>query len=270
MLRNRLLATWRDDIKTASMSIPLTTVLLSTIKMIHDDLSRNPKSRTLHERFSSMRTTVQRKLRWTENNWCRRKPAQIQSYSNINDAKSFYEARRDVYGPNRFSLHPVKSTDCVQVKNKEFILAILAEYLQNLLINVHASDPGFLHDLPTLPIIPNVDDPPSFDEVKKAILNLKDNKTAGPVNITAEVINYGGCALHRRLYNFILDCWSAKCLTQQWKNANIILVNKQNGDRAECGNGRGIFIHSVAGKVLAKIMLKRLREHVVDLVMPES
>ena len=34
----------------------------------HDDLLRNPTSRSLHERFSSIRATVQPKLRWMENN----------------------------------------------------------------------------------------------------------------------------------------------------------------------------------------------------------
>ena len=62
----------------------------------------------------------------------------------------------------------------------------------------------------------------------------------------------------------------SKCLPQQWKNANTILVYKQKGDRVECGNSRGISLLSVAGKVLAKIMLARLLEHVVDLVLPES
>ena len=104
----------------------------------------------------------------------------------------------------------------------------------------------------------------------KAILSPKDNKTASPDNIHAEAIKYGGCTLHRRLHNFILDCWSAKYLPQHWKNANIIPVYKQKGDRTECGNSRGISLLSVAGKVLAKIMLTRLLEHVVDLVLPES
>ena len=194
----------------------------------------------------------------------------MQSYANINDTKSFHEALKGVYGPRRFSLNPVGSTDGVLIKNKELILVRWAEYLQNLLSKVHTTDPVFLDDLPTLPIIPKLDDPPSFDEVEMAILCLKDNKAAGPDNIPADVIKYGGCALRRRLHNFILDSWSAKCLPLQWKNVNIILVHKQKGDRAECGNSRGISLLSVAGKVLAKIMLTRLLEHVVDLVLPES
>ena len=235
----------------------------------HDALLRNPSSCTLHECFSSMCATVQRKFRWMENNWWVWKAAQIQSYANINDTKIFYEALIGVYGPSCF-LHPVRSTDGILIKNKEMILKRWAEYLQNLLNKVHTTDPGFLDDLPTLLIVPKLDDPPSFDEVEKAILSLKDNKTAFTDNIPAEVIKYCGCALHRRLHNFILDCWSANSLPQQWRNANIILLYKQKGDRAECGNSRGISLLSVAGNVLAKIMLTRILKHVVGLVLPES
>ena len=167
-------------------------------------------------------------------------------------------------------MNPVRSTDGVLIKNKELILERWADYLQNLLNRVHTTDSGFRDDLPTLPIIPKLDDPPSFDEVEKAILSLKGNKTDGPDNISAEVIKYGWCALHRRLHNFILDCWSAKCLPLQWNNANIILIDKQKGNRAECGNTRGISILSVADKVLAKIMFTCLLEHVNALLLPES
>ena len=102
------------------------------------------------------------------------------------------------------------------------------------------------------------------------MFSLKDNKAAGPDYLPAEVIEHGRCALHRRLHNFILDCWSAKSFPLQWKNANIILVSKQKGDRAECGYCRGISLLSVICDVLAKIMLARLLELVVDLVLPES
>ena len=55
----------------------------------HDALLRNVTSRTLYERFSSIRATMQRKLRCLENIWWARKAAQIQSYANTNDAKNF-------------------------------------------------------------------------------------------------------------------------------------------------------------------------------------
>ena len=96
----------------------------------HDALLRNPASRTLHERFSSMRVAVLRKLRWMENNWWAQKAAQVQSYANINDTMSSYEALNGVYGPSRFFLHLVRSTDGVLIKNTELILTRWAEYLK--------------------------------------------------------------------------------------------------------------------------------------------
>ena len=77
----------------------------------------------------------------------------------------------------------IRSTDGVLIKNKELILARLAEYLQNLLNKVHISDHCFLDDLTTLPFIPKLDNPSSFDEVEMAILRLKYNKTTVPDNI---------------------------------------------------------------------------------------
>ena len=77
---------WFDDNATDIRS------LIHDKNAAHDALLRNPASRTLRERFSSKRATVQRKLRWMENNWWAEKASQIQSYANINDTNSFYEA----------------------------------------------------------------------------------------------------------------------------------------------------------------------------------
>ena len=46
----------------------------------------------------------------------------------------------------------------------------------------------------------------------------------------------------------------------------IYTIYKRKGDKAICGNSRGISLLSVAGKVLAGVMLRRL----LDIVMPES
>ena len=76
----------------------------------HDALLLSQTYRNIYERFSAIRATLQRMLRWMENNWWARKAAQIQSYANIDDAKNLYEALKGVYGRSRFSLHPVRST----------------------------------------------------------------------------------------------------------------------------------------------------------------
>ena len=159
------------------------TDIRSLIHDKNDALLRNPTSRTLRERFSSKRATVQRKLRWMENNWWAEKAAQIQSYANINDTKSFYEALKGVYGPRHFSLHPVRSIDGDLIKNKELILERWAKYLQNLLNKVHTTDPGFLDDLPTLPIIPNDHHP-----LTKWKRSFSDSKTTKQLDLTTSLL----------------------------------------------------------------------------------
>ena len=41
----------------------------------------------------------------------------------------------------------------------------------------------------------------------------------------------------------------------------IVHIYKRQGDRAVCDNHRGIHLMSVAGKVLARVLLNRLRDH---------
>ena len=114
---------WLDDNATDIRS------LIHDKNAAHDALLRNPTSRTLRERFSSKRATVQRKLRWMENNWWAEKAAQIQSYANINDTKSFYRALNGVYGPRNFSLHPARTNDGYLIMNMFLILDRWAECL---------------------------------------------------------------------------------------------------------------------------------------------
>ena len=53
-------------------------------------------------------------------------------------------------------------------------------------------------------------------------------------------------------------------MPQEWKDATIITIYKNKGDKAECGNSRRISLLSVAGKVMAKILLKRLIKYVAE------
>ena len=111
---------------------------------------------------------------------------------------------------------------------------------------------------------------PTIYEVKDAIHNLKNNKAPGIDGIPGEFIKYGGDALHSRLHKMISAMWEAKRIPQQWKDARIISVYKKKGDRAICGNSRGISLLSVAGKVFTKILLCRLNKFIVDSVCPET
>ena len=51
--------------------------------------------------------------------------------------------------------------------------------------------------------------------------------------------------------------WREGKVPQQWKDAVITVLHKK-GDKTECGNYRGILLVSQAGKVLLKVVPRRL------------
>lgn len=74
----------------------------------------------------------------------------------------------------------------------------------------------------------------------------------------------------RYLLQLFCNIWSTTAeVPQDFKDATIVTIYKRKGDRAECGNHRGISLLSVAGKILAKILQHRLQSLAED-ILPES
>ena len=95
----------------------------------------------------------------------------------------------------------------------------------------------------------NLSQPPTFLEVLSAVRTLKNNKSPGPDNIPAELLKQGGYLCTRTLDHYITKVWADENIPQQWRDASIVTIFKNKGDKAVCGNQRGI---------LAKVMLQRL------------
>jgi len=256
---------WFDDNNVAIRN------LLKSKNEAHAATLRNPNSAALRDKWKELRSSSQRQLRQMENCWWTEKAHQIQQYADNNELQKFYEAVKAVHGPRQQSIHPVKSKDgSTLIKDRQGILCRWAEHLSELLNCINPHDPTFLDLLPQFPSIPDLDLTPSLHEISIAVSGLKNNKASGPDDIPAEVLKHGGHALLHRLHSFIACVWNSRQLPQQWKDANIVTIYKRKGDRAECGNSRGISLLSAAGKVLARVMLRRLLTHVVDIVVPES
>ena len=76
----------------------------------------------------------------------------------------------------------------------------------------------------------HLDTPPLYSEIRQAIAGLKNNKSAGPDGIPAEVFKHGGYILTRRLHLLIQNIWEHGTLPQDWKDTYIVVIYKQKGD----------------------------------------
>lgn len=79
------------------------------------------------------------------------------------------------------------------------------------------------------------------------------------------VFKHGGYLLTCHLHLLIINIWEHETLLQDWKDANIVVIYKEKRNRAVCDNSL-----SIAGKVLAKIMLNRLVDLISEDVVPEA
>ena len=113
----------------------------------------------------------------------------------------------------------------------------------------------------------DLDRVPTLVEVRDATSTLKNSKAPGTDSVPAEVLRYGGDTVVRVIRTFIDSAWRSGCIPQQWRDADLVSIYKGKGDRAVCGNSRGISLLTVAGKILTKIMLLRLVSSVSELIL---
>ena len=65
--------------------------------------------------------------------------------------------------------------------------------------------------------------------------------------------------------------WRKEAIPQDFKHASIIHLYKRKGNPQVCDNHRGISLLSIAGKILARILLKRQNAHLDQAgLIPES
>ena len=104
---------------------------------------------------------------------------------------------------------------------------------------------------------------PTMQELTNAIRSLANGKAVGPDGVSIELFKItlnGDPALRRRLLDIVVRIWRGGEVPQQWKDAIIMVLHKKK-DRTECGNYRGISLVAHAGKILLKIIARRLSEY---------
>ena len=114
-----------------------------------------------------------------------------------------------------------------------------------------------------------LDNPPTMEELSKAIDRLTCGKATGSDEIPPEVLKNGKPALQQPLHDLLCLCWEQGYIPQDMRDANIVTLYKNKGDRSDCNNYRGISLLSIVGKVFARVVLCRLQA-LASRVYPES
>ena len=89
-------------------------------------------------------------------------------------------------------------------------------------------------------------------------MQLKVSKSPGTDDIPAEFDQGEGEAVLDKLQNLFTNCWEEGTLPQDLMDAVLVSLHQNNGEQSDCSNYRGITLLSIAGKILAHVLLNRL------------
>ena len=114
-------------------------------------------------------------------------------------------------------------------------------------------DPDIPKRLPQQPVASALGIEPTEEEIATAMKAMANEKAVGPDGLPTEQDRTIQLEFHR-LTTLI---WREGKVPQQWKDA-VITVLLKKGNKTECGNYRGISLVSHAGKMLLKVVARRL------------
>ena len=167
------------------------------------------------------------------------------------------------------SPRPVKSADGSNLlTDLQDIKARWKEHFNSLLNQEGSAHPDACQQLKRKPTRNELCGEISMEELRKVLKSTASAKAPGLDGVPLDILQNGGKKMCKALLDLFNRCLLSGTVSQDFRDAVIVTIYKRKGDRAECGNHRGISLLAIAGKVLAKIVLNRLKI-ISEEVLPE-
>ena len=109
---------------------------------------------------------------------------------------------------------------------------------------------------------------PTLQEIQIVICQLSSGKAPGSDSIPAEIYREGGSVLTDELLTLIQLIWVEEQVLKDFKDAFIIHTHKRKGKPQSFDNHCGISLLSISDKILARVLLNHLNNHLE--LLPES
>ena len=194
----------------------------------------------------------------------------IQQAADTGNVKGMYEGIKKATSPSIRKTAPLKSKSGEVITDKAKQLDRWVECYSKLYSKENVVHQSALDAIDHLPLMPELDEAPSIDELSKAIDRLPSGKAPGKDGILAEVIKSSKSTLLVPLHKLLTLCWKEGSVPQDMKDSNIITLYKNKGNRSSCNNYCGISLLSVIGKMFAHIIYTDYRYLLIEYILSHS
>ena len=168
-----------------------------------------------------------------------------------------YEGIKTATGSTSVKTAPLKSKTGEVITDQSMQLQRRVEHYLELYSTQNIVTDTALNALPGLPVIEELDNTPTLEELSIAIDGLACGKAAGKDGIPPHVLRHGNQTILQPLHVLLCLCWEQGHIPQDMRDTNIVTLYKNEGDRSDCNNYRGISLLSIVGKV--RVTLTRLQ-----------
>ncbi|KAI5743680.1 hypothetical protein M8J77_021036 [Diaphorina citri] len=218
----------------------------------------NKKNAANLENFLNVRKATCKLLKQTKRNFNKSQILQIEENFQKHKTRDFYQTFKHQLAKYIAPTLHIKSLDGKLNLNNRTCTEAFAEYFSNLLNTDKPNE--LLEFYPS--VAPQDSPPPTFQEIKQIIKDLKNNKASGEDGIVAELWKFADNYSILCLQKVIEEIWTTEKLPEDWSTAIIHPIHKK-GDKSDPNNYRGISLLSVSYKIFSRALLNRA-EPVMD------
>ena len=193
----------------------------------------------------------------------------IQSAAAWGNIRGMYEGFKPTLGPTQGKTAPLKTTSGEVITDKGEQMDRWVEHYSELYPRENTVVASALDAIEPLPIMEELYAEPTLAELSKAMKSLAYGKAPGTDSIPPDLIKCCKDTLLQPPHNVLCQCWREGAMPQEMRDAKIVTLYKNKGDRSDCKNYRGISLLSVVGKLYASVVLARLQK-LAECVYPES
>ena len=227
--------------------------------------SRTARLSGNRDRHRALARRTRTLLRRDKERYVRNLAEEVEENLNANNLRPAFRAMKKLRSKSKPQVSAIRAVDGHLISDIDGQRARWAEYFEQL----YTADPPTgqlqLAGLGTLDADPPIDVAvPSLAEVREAVARLRGGGAPGVCNISAELLKAGGEAMIHGLHTVLTAVWHSGTVPPDWKRGLVVPIWKGKGSRQDCCNYRGITLLSVPGKVLAHLLLMRIRGHLLE------
>ena len=224
--------------------------------VVNNSRTRAAKAKA-QEQYTKSNKEVKKSIKEDKHRYFENLATEAEQAAGSGNLKQLYDITRKLSGKYSKPERPVNDKHGNPITTKEGQMNRWAEHFESLLNRSNISNAP---DIQPAETDLNINcERPTKQEIRKAILRLKNGKATGPDHIPAEALKTDIDTTVNMFYKLFGKIWNDEKMPLNWKESHIIKLPKK-GDLRNCSNYRGISLLSVPGKVFNRIVLERIRD----------